>query len=80
MRWLSDRCYLQLLYVGLLIFSKFLQMASEQLGGITDRRKERCLLLQVAPEALVGSDIFNKFKSRGSPRGWVILRGNVLTY
>ena len=54
----ANRRFMQLLYARLLIFSEFLQIASEQPGGITDKHKGRWLLLQVAPETLAGSDIF----------------------
>jgi hypothetical protein len=56
---LSERRVMQVLYARLLIFSEFLQIASEQPGGITDKHKERWLLLQVAPKTLIESDIFH---------------------
>src|SRR6202021_2144944 len=54
---LSERRSAQLLYARLLIFYEFLQIASEQPGGIIERHKQ-WLLLQVAPQTLVGCDIF----------------------
>lgn len=41
----ANRRFMQLLYARLLIFSEFLQIASEQPGGITDKHKGRWLLL-----------------------------------
>jgi hypothetical protein len=56
----ADKRLLQPLFSRLHIFVLFLWYASDQPGGITEEDKERWLLLQVAPETLVGVDIFSK--------------------
>lgn len=47
-----------LVYVRLLIFRVFLQCASVMPSGIVDEHKRRWLLLQLAPETFLGSDVF----------------------
>jgi hypothetical protein len=58
-RAVTFRRFVLVLYVRLLIFRVFLERASASTpAGIVDEHKRRWLLVQLAPETLLGSDIF----------------------
>ena len=55
----ASRRFILLLYVRLLVFRVFLECASALPGGIVEEHKRRWLLVQLAPETLLGSDVFD---------------------
>jgi hypothetical protein len=48
-----------IIYVRLFVFRVFLECASALPGGIVHEHKRRWLLVQLAPETLLGSDVFD---------------------
>jgi hypothetical protein len=58
-RAVTSRRFFLLLYVRLFVFRVFLERAAALPGGIAEDHKRRWLLVQLAPETLLGTDVFN---------------------